>query len=114
MYVNDTSAVIQYTTADCVIPENLIIELTIDANYSSIIPSSIVSYKSNKTDQFIVHGLEPNAVLTYTLQVLGDVSDAFLTIGMSHTGSFTMNSATTTTTASTTRSTSSGILYSEH
>ena len=39
MYVTDTSAVVQYTTADCVIPENLIIELTIDANYSSIIPA---------------------------------------------------------------------------
>ena len=104
MYVTDTSAVIQYTTADCVIPENLIIELTIDVNYSSIIPSSVVSYESSTTDQFTVLGLEPNAVLTYTLQVI-----SFLTIGMIRTGSFTMNEDTTTTTASTTISTSSGI-----
>ena len=65
---------------------------------------------SNITDQFTVFGLEPNAVLTHTLQVI-----SFLTIGTSRTGSFTMNSSTTTTTtASTTISTSSGILYSEH
>ena len=130
MYVTDTSAVIQYTTADCVIPDNLTIELNIDVNYSNINPSSVVSYESSTTDQFTVLGLEPNAVVTYTLQVIAEVSDNFLNIGTSHTGSFTVISATTmissstttlstaaTTTrllASTTRSTSSGILYSEH
>ena len=118
MYVTDTLAVIQYTTADCVIPDNLRIELKIDVNYSCIFPSSVVSYKSSENDQFIVLGLEPNAVLTYTLQVISEVSDAFLTIGMIRTGSFTMTSSTTMTTTSslstTTRSTSSGILYNEH
>ena len=109
MYLTSTSVVIQYTTADCVIPENLIIELNIDVKYSKINPSSVVSYKSNKTDQFTVLGLESNTDLTYTLQV-----NSFLTIGMIHTGSFTMTFSTIVTTASTTRSTSSGILYSEH
>ena len=112
MYATDTTAVIQYTTADCVIPDSLSIELNIDMNYSCIFPSPVVTYKSFTTDQFIVLGLEPNAVVTYSLQVIAEVSDALLTIGMIHTGSFTMNSSTTTTTASTTRSTSSGMLYS--
>ena len=133
MYVTDTSAVIQYTTADCVIPENLTIELNIDVNYSNINPSSVVSYESSTTDQFTVLGLEPNAVVLYTLQVIAEVSDMFIIIGMSRTGSFTVISTTTTMSsrstttstsptaattarslASTTRSTSSGILYSEH
>ena len=131
MYVTDTSAIIQYTTADCVIPENLTIELNIDVNYSNINPSSIVSYESSTTDQFTVLGLEPNAVLTYTLQVIAEVSDNLLNIGMSRTGSFTVISTTTTISSSTTstsstavtitsslstttRSTSSGISYSEH
>ena len=121
--VTNTSAVIQYTTADCVIPDNLTIELNIDVDYSNINPSSVVSYKSSTTDQFTVLGLEPNAVVTYTLQVIAEVSDNFLNIGMSRTGSFTVISATTTLStsisstattttnslASTTRGTSSGI-----
>ena len=102
MYVTNTSAVIQYTTADCVIPENLTIELHIDVNYSNINPSSVVSYESSTTNQFTVLGLEPNAVLTYTLQVICDVSDNFLNIGTSCTGSFTVISATTTMSSSTT------------
>ena len=109
------------------IPDSLSIELNIDVDYSNINPSSVVSYESSTTDQFTVLGLEANAVVMYTLQVIPEVSDNFLNIGMSHTGSFTMISTTTTmsnstttgsSTASslstTTRSTSSGILYSEH
>ena len=127
MYLNDTSAVIQYTTADCVIPENLTIELNIDVNYSNINPSSVVSYESSTTDQFTVLRLEPNAVVMYTLQVISEVSEMFLTVGMSRTGSFTVTSTTTTMSSSTTtsvtttnsltsttRSISSGILYSKH
>ena len=104
MYVTNTSAVIQYTTADCVIPDNLKIELNIDVDYSNINPSSVVSYESSTTDQFTVLGLEPNAVVTYTLQVIAEVSDNFLNIGTSRTSSFTVISATTssTTIASTT------------
>ena len=115
MYVTDTSVVIQYTTADCVIPDSLSIELNIDVFYFNINPSSVVSYESSTTDQFTVLGLEPNLVLTFTLQVI----DMFLNIGMSHTGIFTvtstatttMSSSTTSTSSSTTRSISSGILY---
>ena len=86
------------------IPDNLKIELNIDVDYSNINPSSVVSYESSTTDQFTVLGLEPNAVVTYTLQVIAEVSDNFLNIGTSHTGSFTVISATTSssTTASTT------------
>ena len=53
-------------------------------------------------DQFTVLGLEPNAVVTYTLQVIAEVSDNFLNIGTGHTGSFTVISATTTMSSSTT------------
>ena len=109
MYVTNTSAVIQYTTADCVIPENLTIELNIDMNYSNINPSSVVSYESSTTNQFTVLGLEPNAVLTYTLQVICDVSDNFLNIGMSCTGSFTVISATTTMSSSTTSTSTTSV-----
>ena len=100
-------------------------------NYFNINPSSVVSYESSTTDQFTVLGLEQNAVVMYTLQVISAVSDMFVIIGMSHTGSFTITSTTTTLSssttstsstattttnslASTTRSTSSGILYSKH
>ena len=88
-------------------PENLTIELNIDVNYSNINPSSVVSYESSTTDQFTVLGLELNAVVTYTLQVISEVSDNFLNIGRSRTSRFIMISATTalsssTTTASTT------------
>ena len=84
------------------IPENLTIELNIDVNYSNINPSSVVSYESSTTDNFTVLGLEPNAVVTYTLQVIAEVSDNFLNIGMSRTGSFTVMSTTTTLSSSTT------------
>ena len=100
-------------------------------DYSNINPLSVVSYESSTTDQFTVLGLEPSTVVTYSLQVLAEVSDNFLNIGTSHTGSFTVISTTTTMSSSTTstsftavtttnslasptRSTSSGTLYSEH
>ena len=102
----NTSAVIQYTTADCVIPANLIIELNIDVNYSNINPSSIVSYENSTTDQFTVLGLEPNAVVTYTIQVIAEASDTNVSIGMSRTGNFTVMSATSTMTSSTTSTSS--------
>ena len=70
--------------------ENLTIELNIDVDYSNINPSSVVSYESSTTDQFTVLGLEPNAVVTYTLQVIAEVSDNLLNIGMSRTGNFTV------------------------
>ena len=104
-----TSTVIQYTTADCVIPKNLIIELNIDVNYSNINPSSIVSYESSTTDQFTVLGLEPNVVVTYTIQVIAEASDMFVSIGMSRTGSFTVMSTTSTMTSSTTSTSSNAM-----
>ena len=58
--------------------EDLIMELNIDVNYSKINSSSVVSYESSTTDQFTVFGLEPNAVVTYTLQVISEVSGNFL------------------------------------
>ena len=42
-------------------------------NYSNINPSSVVSYESSTTNQFTILGLEPNAVMTYTLQVIAEV-----------------------------------------
>ena len=84
------------------ITENLTIELNIDVNYFNINPSSVVSYESSTTNQFTVLGLEQNAVVTYTLQVISEVSDMFLTIGMSRTNSFIVISTTTTLSSSTT------------
>ena len=84
------------------IPENLMIELNIDVNYSNINPSSVVSYESSTTDQLTVLGLEPNVVVTYTIQVIAEASDTIVSVGMSHTGSFTVMSTTSTMTSSTT------------
>ena len=84
------------------IPENLTIDLNIDVDYSNINPSSVVSYESSTTDQFTILGLEPNAVVTYNLQVIAEVSDNFLNIGTSRTGSFTVISTTITMSSSTT------------
>ena len=75
-------------------------------NYSNINPSSIVSYESSTTDQFTVLGLEPNAVVTYAIQVIAEASDS---IGMSHTGSFTVMSTTSTMTSSTTSTSSNAM-----
>ena len=65
--------------------EDLIIKLNIDVNYSKINSSSVVSYESSTTDQFTVLGIEPNAVVTYTLLVKFLV--VFLIIGMNCTAS---------------------------
>ena len=85
------------------------IELNIDVNYSNINPSSVVSYESSTTDQFTVLGLEPNAVVTYTIQVIAEASDVFVSVGMSHTGSFTVMSTTSTMTSSTTSTSSNAM-----
>ena len=92
------------------IPENLTIELNIDVNYSNINPSSVVSYESSTTDNFTVLGLEPNAVVTYTLQVIAEV----LNIGMSRTGSFTVISTTTTISSSTTSASTNSMSGIKH
>ena len=121
-YVTNTSAIIQYTTADCVVNEleNLTIELIISGDDSPVInPSSPVLYENATTSIFNLNDLQPNDVLTYTLQVITEAMGSTITIGRIHTGSITVSptpsSTTTTSTLVTIRATSSGIsvLYSD-
>ena len=104
--VTNTSAIIQYTTADCVVKEieNLTIELIITGDSSDIDPSSPVLYENATMGIFNLTNLEPDNVVNYAVQVVVEV----ITIGTIHTGSFTVSPAPppSTTTTSTTMSTS--------
>ena len=117
--VTNTSAVVLYTTADCVVNELEIELIIIDSPV--IDPSSPVLYKNATDGIFSLSELQPNDVLTYTLQVITEAMGSTITIGMIHTGSFTVSptpSFTTTTSTSISSTVSplitSGILYSEH
>ena len=118
-YVTNTSAIIQYTTADCVVNEleNLTIELIITGDSPVINPSSPVLYENATMGIFNLTDLEPDNVVTYTVQVVAEVMGSDINIGMIHTGSFTVSptppsSTTTSTTMSTGMSSSltSGII----
>ena len=92
--VTNTSAIIQYTTADCIVKEieNLTIELIITGDNSSIVnPSSPVLYENATMGIFNLTNLEPNNVVTYTVQVIVEVMGSDINIGRIHTGSFTVS-----------------------
>ena len=88
------------------------VELNI--NIPSINPTR-VSYVTNTTGMFSLTDLQPNAVLTYNLQVVSEDMSSFITIGMTRTSSsFTVSPAPctnvfTVTTSLTTPS--SGIMF---
>ena len=89
------------------------IELIISGDDSPVIdPSSPVLYENATTSIFNLNDLQPNDVLTYTLQVITEAMGSTITIGMIHTGSFTVSpipsSTTTTSTLVTIIATSSG------
>ena len=89
-----------YTTAERVVPDDLMVELNI-SNTTSVVNSSCVSYETNKTVMMSLTDLQPNDVLNYTIQVVSECGG--MAIGMSPTGSFTVlftPSPTTTTSVS--------------
>ena len=102
------------------------IEVIITGDDSPVIdPSSPVLYENATMGIFNLNDLQPNDVLTYTVQVITEAMGSTITIGMIHTGSFTVSPTPSTTTASTTTTSTSmsstvsplitsGILYSEH
>ena len=87
----NTSAKIVYTTAECVVPDGLIVQLNI--NVSSITPSC-VSYETDTTGMFSLTGLQPNTVVAYTLQVVSgsECGGSGIPIGMSRTSNFKVTS----------------------
>ena len=122
--VTNTSAIIQYTTANCVVKEieNLTIELIITGGSSNINPSSPVLYENATMGIFNLTNLEPDNVVNYAVQVVVEVMGSDINIGMIHTGSFTVSptppsSTTTGTTMSTGMSSSltftSGIRFTK-
>ena len=120
--VTNTSAIMLYTTADCVVNklENSEIELIV-TDSPVIDPSSPALYENATDGSFSLSELQPNDVLTYTVQVITEVMGSTITIGMIHTGSFTVSPTPSSSTTSTTSLSStvlplitSGILYSEH
>ena len=74
-----------YTTAECVVPDDLMVQLNI--NVSSITPSC-------ETDTTGMFSLQLNAVVVYTLQVVSgsECGGSGIPIGMSHTGNFKVTS----------------------
>ena len=89
--MTNTTVVIEYTTAERVLLDDLMVELNI--NIPSINPSR-VSYVTNTTGMFSLTDLPPNAVLTYNLQVVFEDMSSFITIGMTRTSSsFTVSSS---------------------
>ena len=100
--ITNTSAKIVYTTAERVVPDDLMVEFNI-SDTTSIINSSCVSYETNKTVTMSLTDLQTNHVLSYTIQVVSECGG--MAIGMSRTGSFNVSftpSPTTTTSVSTT------------
>ena len=85
------------------------IELIITGDDSPVIdPSSPVLYENATMGIFNLTNLEPDNVVTYTVQVITEAMGSTITIGMIHTGSFTVSptppSSTTTTSTLTTSS----------
>ena len=58
---------------------------------SIIDPSSPVLYKNATDGNFSLSELQPNDVLTYTLQVITEAMGSTVTIGRIHTGSITVS-----------------------
>ena len=117
--VTNTSAVIQYTTADCVVNEveNLTIELIIAGDSPDITPSSPVLYENATMGIFNLTNLQPDNVVTYTVQVVAEVMGSNITIGRNRTGSFTVSptpSSSTTTTSTLITSSGMCIVIREH
>ena len=83
------------------------IELIITGDDSPVIdPSSPVLYENATMGILNLTNLEPNNVITYTVQVVFEVMGSTITIGRIHTGSFTVSpTPASSTTASTTMST---------
>ena len=91
-----------YTTAERVVPNDLMVEWNISDD-ASIINSSCDSYEVNETVMIPLTDLQPNDVLNYTIQVVSECGG--MAIGMSPTGSFNVlftPSPTTTTSVSAT------------
>ena len=93
--------------------ENLTIELIITGDDSTNIdPSSPLLYENATMGIFNLTDLEPDNVVTYTVQVVVEVMGSDITIGMIHTGSFTvLPTPPSSTTTSTTLSTSMSISF---
>ena len=108
--VTNTSAIIQYTTADCVVNEleNFTIELIITGDSPDIDPSSPVLYENATMGIFNLTDLEPNSVVTYTVQVVVEVMGSN-TIGRIHTGSFTVSPTPPSSNTSTSTTMSTGM-----
>ena len=91
------------------------IELIVTGDSPDINPSSPVLYENATMDIFNLTNLEPDNVVTYTVQVVVEVMSSDITIGMIHTGSFTVSpTPSSSTTTSTTMSTGMCIVIREH
>ena len=90
---------LQYTTAERVLLDDLMVELKLN-----ILPMRPFheSYVTNTTGMFTIFDLRPNGVLTYNLQVVSEDTSSFITIGMGRTGSSYFTGSTTS---------SSGIMF---
>ena len=103
---SNSSAKIQYTTADCVSDvENLYIELIVKDG-SNIVNSTRAPYSPNTRGIFTLEGfqLQPSTTLSYTAQVM-----YVTTVGTAAIGSFIITSTTSTTLSTSTIPSSSGI-----
>ena len=91
--VTNSSAKIQYTTADCVVIESLEIELIVKEG-SNVVNSTRVPYFTRTMGTFTLEDFKPSGTLTYTVQVL---SISNVAIGTGATGSFMVSTITSST-----------------
>ena len=75
----------EYTTAICVVPVDLTVQLTYNNDTNNISITATKEYVVNTRDSFILSSLQSSATIYYTLQVIDTDSN---TIGNTSTGSF--------------------------
>ena len=97
---------VEYTTAMCVVPVNLTVQLTYNNDTKNTIVTTTKAYMANTTDSLIMSSLQPSATVHYTLIV---VNSNNITIGSTTTGTFVITSSLLPAMTSIAPTTSSGI-----
>ena len=83
-------AKVEYTTAVCIVPVNLTVQLTYNNDTTNITITDTKPYVANTIDSFILSSIQPGATVSYTLQVIDANSN---TVGSTSTGNFMIASS---------------------
>ena len=80
----------EYTTAVCIVPVDLTVQLTYNNDTTNITITTTKPYVANTTDSFILSSIQPGATVSYTLQVIDTDTN---TVGSSSIGNFIIASS---------------------